>query len=386
MKFSSRLKNVHTADGAKDTGQSRGVSLPTFLLRQKPQQPPSFRIQPAPNVSKGPSFKRVVKRFSRKQARRAHLAAPAALVALLGLSLLTLAMVSIKPANTLWSQELTLDANVMTAKYTPTPTNTPIPPAGGVVSCIPTATYTGVTTNTTLNRSTYSYSVSGGANSPGCKDVSYFALPVCFGPTANVLAHTEPSPFVWDPQDKANNMRVKWGGGGAGKGPFNAIVFSFTVAGVNLPIEMVEAQWHPDLTGGSTPASAGYVYVPRLPGCGSGPTYNKAIDELGDRDGDGILNFRDNCFIVVNGDQKDTNSNGVGDVCEVAPTAVPSVPAQPKYAPPVAASTPVPGTTPTATPTRLTTSGISGLLGIEDYKPFSAYEEGFYKGTPEGGR
>jgi hypothetical protein len=35
-----------------------------------------------------------------------------------------------------------------------------------------------------------------------------------------------------------------------------------------------------------------------------------------DTDGDGVPDFRDNCPYVANSDQKDTNANGIGDVCD----------------------------------------------------------------------
>jgi hypothetical protein len=40
-----------------------------------------------------------------------------------------------------------------------------------------------------------------------------------------------------------------------------------------------------------------------------------------DSDGDGIPNVHDNCPLVANPDQKDSNHNGIGDACELTPTA-----------------------------------------------------------------
>jgi hypothetical protein len=45
-----------------------------------------------------------------------------------------------------------------------------------------------------------------------------------------------------------------------------------------------------------------------------------------DSDGDGFANLLDNCPSRFNADQKDSNGNGVGDACEVAPTSVPFPP------------------------------------------------------------
>jgi hypothetical protein len=41
----------------------------------------------------------------------------------------------------------------------------------------------------------------------------------------------------------------------------------------------------------------------------------------GDSDGDGVCNAVDNCPEIANPDQKDSNNNGIGDVCEIDPCA-----------------------------------------------------------------
>jgi len=46
------------------------------------------------------------------------------------------------------------------------------------------------------------------------------------------------------------------------------------------------------------------------------------IDPLGDADGDGVANGVDNCPLLANADQSDSDENGVGDVCE--PTTPPT--------------------------------------------------------------
>lgn len=50
------------------------------------------------------------------------------------------------------------------------------------------------------------------------------------------------------------------------------------------------------------------------------PTPSPSLDPLGDDDADGVLNSADNCPLVANADQLDTDANGVGDVCEPALT------------------------------------------------------------------
>jgi hypothetical protein len=42
-----------------------------------------------------------------------------------------------------------------------------------------------------------------------------------------------------------------------------------------------------------------------------------------DLDGDGVLNGADNCPATPNAGQNDADSNGIGDMCEVALAAVP---------------------------------------------------------------
>ncbi len=41
-------------------------------------------------------------------------------------------------------------------------------------------------------------------------------------------------------------------------------------------------------------------------------------DSRCDQDHDGIPDFRDNCLLACNADQKDSNKNGIGDVCDQA--------------------------------------------------------------------
>jgi|GEM_PF-1578946 len=50
-------------------------------------------------------------------------------------------------------------------------------------------------------------------------------------------------------------------------------------------------------------------YSPRPPQDNSGPQP--------DRDGDGLADWRDNCVVVANADQADSNHNGLGDACEL---------------------------------------------------------------------
>jgi hypothetical protein len=48
---------------------------------------------------------------------------------------------------------------------------------------------------------------------------------------------------------------------------------------------------------------------------GASPPPPPPIDPLGDDDGDGVANGTDNCPLVANPDQVDTDGNGVGDAC-----------------------------------------------------------------------
>jgi hypothetical protein len=48
------------------------------------------------------------------------------------------------------------------------------------------------------------------------------------------------------------------------------------------------------------------------------PSPSPSLDPLGDDDGDGLTNDIDNCPLVANPDQVDTDGNGVGDACGLA--------------------------------------------------------------------
>ena len=50
---------------------------------------------------------------------------------------------------------------------------------------------------------------------------------------------------------------------------------------------------------------------------GHDPDYNAAY--LTDNDADGVGDFIDNCPLVANADQSDSNGNGRGDACEELP-------------------------------------------------------------------
>jgi hypothetical protein len=50
---------------------------------------------------------------------------------------------------------------------------------------------------------------------------------------------------------------------------------------------------------------------------GSNIVFSWRLEGNMDQDGDGVLNHVDNCPTVANADQADSNSNGIGDACEV---------------------------------------------------------------------
>lgn len=174
----------------------------------------------------------------------------------LGIALSTFAMVRIQSANTLWHQELQFSGSVGT----------------GTFACQPYVI--ALKSTTTVGSDTkYTYTFSGGGISgPECsKDMSYIALPVCFNASlsGDVLSETHPSPgWTYNPQGKNSpyGSRVKWDAdNGVGHGPFNALEFSITLAGTNIPTESVTAQYHAG--GGNDPQPAGTVLVPHPASC-----------------------------------------------------------------------------------------------------------------------
>jgi len=76
-----------------------------------------------------------------------------------------------------------------------------------------------------------------------------------------------------------------------------------------------------------------------------------------DIDGDQIVNEEDNCPLVFNPDQTDTNRNGIGDVCDETPSPVSRETQAPSRAPAFEAFTSAPttpiGITPSISPTSL---------------------------------
>jgi len=67
-----------------------------------------------------------------------------------------------------------------------------------------------------------------------------------------------------------------------------------------------------------------------------GDTSGDACDD--DTDGDGIPNAEDNCLTAVNAGQDDADGDGVGDVCDECPDTVPGAPVEPTGCP-----LPIPG-------------------------------------------
>jgi len=56
---------------------------------------------------------------------------------------------------------------------------------------------------------------------------------------------------------------------------------------------------------------------------GASPAPPPSLDPAGDEDADGVMNDVDNCPLVANPDQFDSDGNGVGDACEVAESPSP---------------------------------------------------------------
>ena len=55
-----------------------------------------------------------------------------------------------------------------------------------------------------------------------------------------------------------------------------------------------------------------------------GASPSPSLDPLGDEDGDGLTNDIDNCPLVANADQLDSDANGIGDACDVVASPSPS--------------------------------------------------------------
>jgi LAS superfamily LD-carboxypeptidase LdcB len=55
-----------------------------------------------------------------------------------------------------------------------------------------------------------------------------------------------------------------------------------------------------------------------------GVSPSPSLDPLGDEDGDGLTNDADNCPLVANADQLDSDANGIGDACDVVASPSPS--------------------------------------------------------------
>ena len=244
----------------------------------------------------------------------------------LGLALSVFALVRMQSANTLWSQEVQLSGSVGT----------------GTFGCQP---YTVALKSATVGTdTTYTYTFSGGGLAgPECKnDISYVALPVCFDAAlvsaGDVLSETHPaattnpaSHWAYSPQGKNSpyGSRVKWDATEVGHGPFNALEFSFTLAGTAIPTESVTAQYHAG--GGNQPDAAGTVLVPHPTSCDASKVKTAPVAPLG------------------------SSSIATTDSAPPSDAAAP---------PQVQTPTPAPTSTPTATPTPKTVNKPGTFLGI----------------------
>jgi hypothetical protein len=95
-----------------------------------------------------------------------------------------------------------------------------------------------------------------------------------------------------------------------------------TLVGIPTFFNSVEAQTTPGTTG-STPGQSGQTpgQTPETPPPGqTGSTPGQSETTPGaDQDHDGVSNARDNCPTVSNPDQRDSDGDGIGDVCDDTP-------------------------------------------------------------------
>lgn len=193
----------------------------------------------------------------------------AAGVAVLPLTLASaLAMFGIlrlQPANTLWSQELTLSSNVGTGEF----------------GCDPiTLQFTGLT-HPAEGQTRLTYRLSGGGtNGPGCqtKDISNLSVAVCFDPEiddGNPISgegHPGIGTQAWKyaPKGSSSPKLVKWDSKTTsaplgGKGPFDPDQMEFSLT---FDLQLTETDLIDGLAkfkAGSAETSAGVVKVPGCP-------------------------------------------------------------------------------------------------------------------------
>lgn len=189
----------------------------------------------------------------------------AALPISLASALAVFGVLRLEPANTLWSQELTLSSNVGTGKF----------------GCDPiTLKYDGLT-HPSENETRLVYRLSGGGtNGPGCqtKDISNFSIQVCFNPEMGdgkpVIGETHPgtgsSAWTYSPKNASTPKLVKWDSKTTaaplgGKGPFDPdeMVFTFTVGARLEDADLVESTAR--FKAGPQETDAGVVKAPHCP-------------------------------------------------------------------------------------------------------------------------
>lgn len=188
-----------------------------------------------------------------------------ALPVLLAGTLSLFGLVRLEPANTLWSQELTLTTNVETGEFACEPVKLAFDAATGLTH-----------PNATTTKLTYTLS-GGGTNGPGClaKDISHLSIDVCFNPEIEednpILAETHPgtgtTAWKYDPKNSSTPKLVKWDSKTSaaplgGKGPFDPLqmVFSITVNDYLTLADLVDGMSR--FKAGPTIAETGLVKVP----------------------------------------------------------------------------------------------------------------------------
>lgn len=228
-----------------------------------PTPPPTEPALPA--VAHVPARRTARKRTTSLSRRTVRVASTAALPISLASALAVFGVLRLEPANTLWSQELTLSSSVGTGEF----------------SCDPVTLQFAGLSHPSEDQTTLTYRLSGGGtNGPGCqtKDISNLSIGVCFAPEIGdgkpVLAETHPgasdSAWKYSPKNSSNPKLVKWDSKTesapfGGKGPFDPdeMEFSFTVDARLTLGDLVDGT--AKFKAGPSETDAGVVKVPACP-------------------------------------------------------------------------------------------------------------------------
>ena len=237
-------------------------------LRRQPDRDPlesylAGEILPCPAaIEPSPTWASAVAALGRRSLRTAR---AGALPVLLAGALSLFGLVRMQPANTLWSQELTLTSSIETGEF----------------SCEPiTFAFIGLehpADGTT--KLTYALS-GGGTNGPGCqdKDISNLSIGVCFDtkldPDGPVVSETHPgagnTAWKYDGKNSGTPRLIKWDSKTesaplGGRGPFDPdeMRFSYTINATLQLADLVDGA--AKFKAGPTETAAGTVKVPACP-------------------------------------------------------------------------------------------------------------------------